>query len=126
MDQQIAWMVELEILEGREAAFRELTRRMVAATKNEPGALVYERFVSEDGRRVVVYERYRDPDAAVEHLQTFGERFRAEFSTLVSRKRAFVFGAPPPHLKALMEQLEPEYLGRYDGFSRPFSGFPIE
>ena len=126
MDQQIAWMVELEILDGKEAAFRDLTRRMVDATKTEPGALVYERFVSEDGKRIVVYERYRDPDAAIEHLQTFGRRFRAEFSTLVSRKRAFVFGSPPPRLKSLMEQLVPEYLSRYDGFCRPFSGFPVE
>ena len=40
---------------------------MVESTKSELGALIYERFISEDGRVVYVFERYIDSPTAVTH-----------------------------------------------------------
>jgi quinol monooxygenase YgiN len=48
MSEQIAWCVELAIKPGQLANFRELTEKMVEATANGPGVLIYHRFVSDD------------------------------------------------------------------------------
>src|SRR5262245_17622164 len=78
MGSQISWQVELAVKSDEVDNFRSLTREMVEFTKTEPGVLIYERFISNDGQFVWVYERFVDSDAAVAHLQAFrtlyGER----------------------------------------------------
>ena len=61
MTTEIAWHVELAVKPGQLEAFQALTREMVEATRDEPGALIYERFVSVDGTVVYGYERMRTP-----------------------------------------------------------------
>ena len=60
MNDEIAWQVELAVKPSELDNFRALTRDMVAFAKTEPGVLVYERFGSEDGATVYVYERFAD------------------------------------------------------------------
>jgi quinol monooxygenase YgiN len=118
VEQVVSWVVELALRPGACADFEELTAQMVAATRAEPGALVYERFVSADRSEVVLYERYADSEAALRHLRTFGERFAGRFSALVERRRVLVFGDPAPELRAVLDGIGAEYLLRLDGFSR--------
>ena len=59
MTNEISWQVVLRIGPGKLEGFRTLTAEMVEATKSEPGALVYERFISADRETVWIYERYR-------------------------------------------------------------------
>ena len=87
MTNEIAWHVELAVKPGKLEEFRALTREMVEATKGEPGALIYERFVSTDGTVVYGYERYADSAAAVAHLVAFGTTYRDRFVATVERKR---------------------------------------
>src|SRR6266568_3265428 len=75
MSGAIAWQVELAIRPGELDTFRTLTREMVESTQGERGVLIYERFVSEDGTVVYVYERYADSAAAVAHLLTFAHKY---------------------------------------------------
>ncbi|SRR5712692_5737185 len=60
MSDQVSWQVELAVKPGELDNFRTLTEEMVECTRGEPGVLSYERFVSEDGKVVHVYERYAD------------------------------------------------------------------
>jgi len=53
MSGAIAWQVELVIRPGELDNFRTLTSAMVESTQGERGVLIYERFVSADGK--VVY-----------------------------------------------------------------------
>jgi quinol monooxygenase YgiN len=69
MGDQISWHVELAVKPGQIENFQALTGEMVESTRDEPGVLDYERFVSDDGKFVHVYERYADSAAAVAHLR---------------------------------------------------------
>ncbi|ETX01185.1 MAG: hypothetical protein ETSY1_08360 [Candidatus Entotheonella factor] len=118
MGDEISWQVELAVKPGELDNFRALTRDMVAFAKSEPGVLVYERFVSEDGQTVFVYERFVDSAAAVAHLTAFGERYGERFGRLVERKWFRVCGTPSDELRGILDPLGATYVSLFDGFSR--------
>jgi hypothetical protein len=81
------------------------------------GVLSYQRFVSNDGAQVHVYERYANSAAALAHLENFGTRFAARFEVTVTRGQFTVFGQPDdPALKEVLDRFGAVYL-------RPFGDF---
>lgn len=118
MGSEISWQVELAIKPGQLDHFRAVTRDMVAFAKSEPGVLVYERFVSEDGQTVYVYERFVDSAAAVAHLVAFGKQYGERFAAMVERRWFRVCGTPSDELRALLDRFGAAYLDLFDGFSR--------
>ena len=114
---EISWQVELTVKSGELDNFRTLTREMVESTKGEPGVLIYERFVSEDGKVVYVYERYADSAAAVAHLVAFGKLYGERFRSLVDRRRFTVFGTPSDELRGILDRFGAAYFGPFEGFS---------
>jgi quinol monooxygenase YgiN len=115
MGEEISWHVELRVRPGQLDNFRTLTGEMVAVTRREPGVLSYQRFVSEDGTTVHLYERYSDSGAAVAHLEAFAKRFADRFSTMVERKTFSVFGDPSAELKAMLDRFDAMYLKPFGG-----------
>jgi quinol monooxygenase YgiN len=118
MGREISWHVELAIKPGELDGFRVLTGEMVESARGEAGVLIYERFVSEDGKVVHVCERYADSAAAVEHLRTFGRKFDERFLGMVDRKRFTVFGVPSDELRGMLNRFGPRYLAPFGGFSQ--------
>jgi quinol monooxygenase YgiN len=110
MGGEISWHVDLRVRPGQLENFRALTGEMVAMARREPGVLSYQRFVSEDGTTVHVYERYADSGAAVAHLEAFAKRFAGRFSAMVERKTFTVFGDPSAELKAMLDSFNAMYL----------------
>jgi quinol monooxygenase YgiN len=109
MNSEISWRVELAVKPAMLTAFQALTNEMVESARSERGVLSFQRFVSEDGKSVEVYERYVDSAAATAHLEKFLVAFSARFSTLVERKRFRVFGRPSAELKALLDTFGADY-----------------
>ena len=118
MENQISWHAELQVKPGQWEALRALTVEMVASTQPEPGALIYERFVSADRQIVHVFERYSDPAAAVAHLASFAALYGERFSALVERKKFTVFGTPSAELKQILDRFGATYSPRFAGFAR--------
>jgi quinol monooxygenase YgiN len=118
MGSDISWHVELAVKPGELDHLRALTRDMVAFARSEPGVLVYERFVSEDGNTVYVYERFVDSASAVAHLMAFGKMFGERFAEMVERKWFRVYGTPSDELRRYLNQFAVTYLSPFDGFSR--------
>ena len=116
MGDQVAWLVELAVKPGQLANFRALTGEMARSSRREPGVLIYERFVSEDGKFVHAYERYTDSAAAVAHLRTFEKKFAERFLAVVDRRRFTVFGIPTDALREILDRFGATYL-------RPFGDF---
>ena len=115
----VAWMFELAVREGREAEFRALMAEMAEATqRDEPGTLDYEWYVTDDGRRLHLFERYADAGAAMTHLATFGERYMARFFDVLAPERLTLYGAPDDRVRGALAQLAPEAMARAAGFSR--------
>jgi quinol monooxygenase YgiN len=110
MVEEISWHVDLRVKSGQLGNFRTLTREMVEAARHESGVLSYQRFVSQDGKAVHVYERYSDSDAAVAHLVAFAKRFSGRFSGMVERKTFTVFGEPSAKLKEILDGFDAMYL----------------
>ena len=118
MSDQISWQVVLGVKPDELDNFRTLTAEMVESTRGEPGVLSYERFVSEDGKVVHVYERYVDSAAAVAHLLTFGRKFGGRFVGMVDRRRFTVYGTPSEELKGMLDGFGATYLRLLGGFSQ--------
>jgi quinol monooxygenase YgiN len=116
MGGEISWHVELNVKPGQLGNFRTLTGEMVAVTRSEPGVLSYQRFVSEDGSIIHVYERYADSVAALAHLEAFAKRFAGRFSAMVERKAFTVFGYPSAELTAVLDPFNAIYLKPFGDF----------
>ena len=56
MDGEVSWVVELAVKPGQLESFRALMEEMVAWTRQDPGALAYQWFVTDDGTAVHIYE----------------------------------------------------------------------
>ena len=109
MSEEVSWHVELRVKPGRLADFPALTGAMVEATRAERGVLSYQRFVSDDGGTVHVYERYADSAAALAHLENFARQFGERYSALVERTRFTVFGEPNAALRQCLDRFGATY-----------------
>jgi quinol monooxygenase YgiN len=116
MTNEISWRVQLAVKPGQLDNFRELTAEMVEATRKETGVLSYERFVTDDGRFVHVYERYADSAAALAHLRKFGKAFGERFNGMVERVQFAVYGIPSNGLKDVLDGFGATYLKRFGDF----------
>ena len=93
MSDIIEWVLEMRIQDGQTDNVQPLISEMVDATqRDEPGALHYEYFLSEDGRTCTVLERYADNAAVMVHLTNFGAKFADRFLTIIAPERFAVFG----------------------------------
>jgi quinol monooxygenase YgiN len=117
MSDQVSWRVELAVKAGQLDNFRALTGEIVESTRGEPGVLSYERFVSEDGRVVHVYERYADSASALAHSRKFEMKFGRRFLTMVERTRFTVFGTPSDGLREVLDRLGATYLTPFGDFA---------
>lgn len=119
MENQVYWVLELELQTGQENAFHSLMEEMVAATQaNEANTLNYEWSTSADGKLCHIFERYADSAAAITHLETFGEKYAKRFLEVLKPIRFVVYGAPNQALKDVLAGLNPTYMQPVAGFSR--------
>lgn len=116
---EISWVVELELDSSARPEFEALTSEMTNAAMAESGTLAYERFISPDARSVVIYERYRDDQSAIEHLERFKREFGDRLAALVERRRFLVLGTPGPELAAVFASIaQVETYPKLAGFQR--------
>ena len=77
MSGQSSWCVELAVKPGQFDNLIKLTGEMVAFASKEAGVLVYQRFISDDNKRMHACEWYADSDAALAHLGSFAPAIRS-------------------------------------------------
>jgi quinol monooxygenase YgiN len=111
-------VAELTIRAGQLDAFKALVNDMVEATKaNEPGALNYEWFISEDGTTCHIYERYADSAAVLAHAGNFAA-FGERFGSVVEIIRLTAYGRPSDEAKAVLGAVNATLLAPLGGFVR--------
>jgi hypothetical protein len=84
----------------------------------EPATLDYEWFVSDDGHRVHLYERYVDSAGALAHLATFQQRYMTRFFDILQPERIVLYGSPNQAVRDTFAQLEGVTMAQAAGFSR--------
>lgn len=118
MSSPVSWNLRLSVHDGKLDDARTLMGEMVAATRNEPGTVGYEWFLSNDGTTCHIHERYADSEAAIAHLQNFGANFAERFLQCFGVQGLVVYGEPSDAARGIMDGFGAEYLGTFGGFSR--------
>jgi quinol monooxygenase YgiN len=119
MSDHVHWVLELDIRDGQLDALKALMNEMVEATRaNEPGTLHYEWFVSEDGSKCHIYERYVDSAAVMVHMGTFGQHYAKRFMALLQPTRITVYGPADEAVRKTMAPLGAVHMAEIGGFVR--------
>lgn len=119
MNNQIFWVLDLAVKEGRLNDFRALMGEMSQSTRaNEQGCLNYEWFISEDETTCSLYERYADSDALMTHLGNFGAHFADRFMSCVDITKFVVFGEPNEIAREALGSLGVAFMNPFGGFKR--------
>jgi quinol monooxygenase YgiN len=115
----VAWLLEMEVRDGRTDEVRALAAEMIRAARDtEPGAVDNEWSIGEDGRTVHIWERFADSASTLTHLGNFGTRFMARFLELMEPKRLTVYGAPSDEVRGALAPFGAVVLAPAGGFRR--------
>lgn len=106
-ESQIRIVAHFEVHDGRQADFEKVAKEAVEyADANEPGTLIYDWYVADDGTRARAYELYASSDAVLAHLG--GKIVTEMFGPLTQTAKLSaieVFGPPSDNLVAAAERL---------------------
>lgn len=115
-DKNIFSLFEGELIDR--ARLEDVMARMVSKVQaDEPGTLDYEWLVSEDCKSCAFYERYRDSEAMLTHVQGFGA-FAEDFLAAVKPTGFKVYGEASDALKTTLADFAPSYFAKIGGFTR--------
>ena len=118
MVEDLYWVFTLNVKPGRFEEFRALVADIVAASREEPGTLAYQYSVNADETTVHIFERYRDSDAFVAHVeQTFGG-YAERFLSMVTIASLVVYGNPNAAARKALDSFNASYMTLFDGFAR--------
>lgn len=116
--ENIGWIVEAQIKEGKRAEFEAVMADIVAdAQAKEPGTLNYQYYVNEDGL-VLVYERFANEDAALAHINGSWGTFAGRWIETADVTQMWHIGNLSDELRANHAVLNPKNMRPYDGFIR--------
>ena len=118
MSGHVAWSLELAVKEGRLDDVKALVADLVESARAEPGTLIYEISISEDGSLVHSYERFADSDAALTHFGRFVETFLQRFLAALDATRDVTYGTPSAAVKEATAAFQPTYMQPLAGFAR--------
>lgn len=116
MFDNIGWIVEAKIIDGKREAFEAVVNDIVAATAKEAGTLSYQYYVAEDGD-VLVYERFADVRSAHIHITNW-DNFAQRWVEAAPVTRMVHLGNLPPELTERHAALAPKRLKWFGGFVR--------
>ncbi|WP_111707113.1 putative quinol monooxygenase [Lutibacter citreus] len=96
LSENIAWTVDGKIKD--EEKYKVVMKLITEATYEEEGSLNHEWFIAEDGVTIHIYERYKNTDAALKHLETWS-KYASLFMEAAEMTSFNVYGNLTPELK---------------------------
>ena len=118
-DEQIIFLLDLMVIEGKEAEAEDLIDKLVEnVKKTEPGTIVYEYYASSRDR-YFLYEVYSNHTAAEFHVDSFMKgnlmpAFVETFEVITFE----VLGSTSDELKKKMKDFTTDHRAKTDGFKR--------
>ena len=118
-DEQIIFLLDLEVIEGKENQVDDLIDRLVDNVKNtEPGTISYEYYASSEDR-IFLYEVYKDHDSAEFHVDSFMQGDLMPIFVDTFKVVTFeVLGTTTDELKEKMKDFTQDHRPKTDGFKR--------
>jgi quinol monooxygenase YgiN len=119
MTENVYWLLETNVKDGELENVRTLMNEMIEHTiTNEPGALAYEWSISDDGKYVTLYERYKDSEATLAHMDSFGKNFASRFMSMLEIKKFVVYGSPDEAASKTLTGIGARIMKPLGGFHR--------
>jgi len=117
MNNQITCIFEMDVRPGMLESFRKVIQQAVSATRQEPGVLIYEYGISDDGQKAYIVERYQ-ADALIPHVDETFAPFAQPFVDHVTFARLTVFGDVTAAMRQRLDAFGAVYVKTYAGFDR--------
>lgn len=114
----VFYNLALTIQDGKGDEFRALMKDMVEATRQEPGTLVYEWYLSADGKTCHIHEMFANTAAYKVHSEGFVEKFAVRFMPLVTITGLTTYGNADKEAREMMATLSPVFFSGIGGFRR--------
>ncbi|WP_136443863.1 putative quinol monooxygenase [Pacificoceanicola onchidii] len=116
MFDNIGWIVEAKIADGKRDDFKGIVEEIVEATRAEGGTLNYQYYVADDGD-VLVYERFANEQSAHIHIENWNN-FAERWLAAAPATRMVYIGNIPQSIKDKHAALGPKELKPFGGFAR--------
>ena len=116
MPDEIYWITTVTVKPGHFSEFKEVVAPLVAATKQEAGALAYEYSVANDQSTVHIFERYCDSHSVVAHVEGTFAKFAELFNSVATVKGFVVYGTPDAEARKVLDGFGAAYMTPFDGF----------
>ncbi len=114
---ELTLIVEFEIKPGRTEDFKVAAQALIDASNEEPGTLRYDWHISEDGRRDVNLELFKDSDAFLAHDRHVAALVPALLETATLTDFS-VLGDASGEVHAQLIETATGYFGRFSGIDR--------
>jgi quinol monooxygenase YgiN len=103
---ELQGIARFEFRDGKLEEFKRLaTECMEIVRTKDTGTLQYDVYFNDDQSECMVLERYRDSEAAIEHVANLGDLFEAVLAT-VSVVHGELLGEPSAELRAKLADSE--------------------
>ncbi|MBC7001509.1 antibiotic biosynthesis monooxygenase [Photobacterium sp. BZF1] len=116
MFENIGWIVEAKLKDGKRNEFEAIMKEIVAETQKEAGTLNYQYYISDDGD-VMVYERFQDVESAHIHVSNW-DNYAERWVAAAEPTRMVHLGDLPDDLRSRHAALAPLWLKPFGGFAR--------
>jgi quinol monooxygenase YgiN len=104
---EIKGIARVKFLPGKLEEWKRLTEEAMEIVRTkDTGTLQYEIFFNEDASEAIVFERYRDADAAIEHFSNISHLMAPIMGT--ASVTGEVLGTPNATMKAMLGKGEPK------------------
>ena len=119
-DEQIIFLLDLNIIEGQSNKVDDLIKRLVSNVEaTEPDTLVYNYYSNEDGSAIFLYEVYKNHAAAEFHVDQFLQSdFMPEFVATFEIESFEVLGTTTEQLRQKMIDFTDDHRFIMKGFKR--------
>ena len=116
MFDNIGWIVEAQVAEGKHDEFVQVVKEIVEATRKEGGTLNYQYYLTDDGA-VLVYERFANAESAHIHITNW-DNFAERWLTAAPATRMVYLGNIPQDIQDRHAAIGPKVYKPLNGFAR--------
>ena len=118
---EIKGIARVKFHPGRVEEWKRLSKEAMEIVRTrDTGTLQYEIFFNEDESEAVVFERYRNADAAIEHFSHIGHLMKPIMAT--ASVTGEVLGTPNAEMKKQLTKGEPKLFTPWMALQDPESG----
>lgn len=114
MTKPVYWLLEAAVAPTAVAELGQLMEEMRAHVRErEPGTLLYEWHIGEDGTTCHILEGYEGDAALIAHVEGINAHFARRLFALIEPRRFTVYGAPGEAARAALAPLKPNYMAPF-------------